>query len=199
MAKTKLADGVKGEEKTHWTLRFERAAQRERLRAFAVEALKSVRPAKMMTWAMLAQALNRKKVRNHLGHVWNGPMVSGFVRIHEAMTGVRLVPWMGEAGSRRGALRLVAGRKAYLLRRRRLREERADAIRKYCVAAKTYSEGVRVLNVRGIRTQSGRWTVVRLGDFVRRYREQTGEKLMPLVELKPGLQTGGRRLNGLRE
>lgn len=181
------------EQTSYWKLRYDRATQREQLRRKAIDALNAVRVDKFLTWPMLADRLNKKKVTNHLGRKWNGRMLAEFVRIHEASTGVQLIPWMGCAGSRKGKERLAEGRASYLAKRRSLREVRADEIREHCSKLHHYSEGVAALNANGCRTQSGRWTVIRLGDFVRRYEKECGEKLMPLVELSPGLLPGGRR------
>lgn len=173
--------------KTQWKLRVERAAQRERLRGLAVKAFRAIREERFMTWQALAERLNRKRVVNHLGRSWTGPMVLEFVRIHEAATGERLVPWKGHGGSASGRDALKKGRGTYLDKRIALREMRAREIREHCSSLDRYADAAAVLNGKGCRTQWGPWTQTRLASFVRDYEEKCGERLMPLI-----VSVGGR-------
>jgi hypothetical protein len=175
------------EKKSLWKLRVERAAQRERLRGLAVNAFRAIREEPFLTWQALAERLNRKRVVNHLGRSWTGPMVLEFVRIHEAATGERLVPWKGHGGSASGREALKKGRCAYLDKRIELREMRAREIREHCGSLDRYADAAAALNGNGCRTQWGPWTKTRLASFVRDYEEKCGEKLMPSI-----VAVGGR-------
>ena len=117
-------------------------------------------------------------------------MVSSFVRRHEAVTGAWLVGWLGNAGLRLAKERMRKEARLEKVRQRKARGERARMIAKLCATARTYREGVGILDAHGVSCRTGGWTVVRLGDFVRRYERDYGVKLMPLVELKPGLVAG---------
>jgi hypothetical protein len=167
---------------TQWNRRLKRAAERERLRRMAVEALKAIPGCDLMTWADIARRLNAKGVRNHFGRRWSGSMVCSFVELHAAATGERLVPSMA-SGAKRRARCLDKGRPVVFARRTEHRQRRAEAIRRCCAGAKTYAEGAQRLNAAGVSTGiKGEWTANDLASFVHRYLREKGVVLMPSVQ-----------------
>lgn len=167
---------------TRWNLRLKRAAERERLRRLAVEAVKAIPGRDLMTWADMARWLNAKGVRNHFGRRWSGGMVCSFVELHAAATGERLIPTM-VSGDKRRASSLDRVRAAVFARRSERRRRRAEAICRCCAGASTYAEGAWRLNAEGIRTGiKGEWTANDLASFVHRYLREKGVVLMPSVQ-----------------
>lgn len=136
-----------------------------------------------VTWSELADMLNRTGVMNPLGKVWRGQTLSVFVKVQHAM-GEKVTPLKRDrhrrlTSARMRELQTRRGREVQAIKREKARAQRAGDIRQHCSGATSYAEGAAILNRHGCGTKAGDWTASRLCDFVRRYRKQKGEDLMP--------------------
>lgn len=165
-------------------LRYRNVAARARLRQTAIQAIGLVVPEEVVTWPDLAENLNGRGILSPLGRPWTGRSVSDFVKMHEAMTGRNVAPWMGFSGNRRGWDNIGKARCAFEEKARELRETRAADIRKHCANLTSYEGAVRALDKNGCRAASGRWTVEKLGTFIRGYQAEKGERLTPHVPIR---------------
>jgi len=163
---------------------FQKAALRENRRRAAVEALRKIVREQAVTRRDVADRLNAAMITNHIGRMWNENTVYNFVRLHEEVTGERLVPWLNIGYAGKGNYQ-TPETVAYKNRRASERSLLVRFVAEECCDCKTYGAVASKLNGAGFaHIKGGAWTASRVMVLVKGHAYRKGMVLLPLIRRK---------------